>query len=182
MYEQERETVLSNVSMRDIAEKIGLAVNRSGYAKCPFHDEKTASLRLYDGKDGWYCFGCHAGGDVINFVMRYYGLKYRDALVWLSNAFCLRFSSPVHSSRLEAEKSKRSGFLLERTRKRKANALRDINGRYAEACIRRHRLMRWKLDMKPFSMLWTYAVQELPLVEIELDEMYEEMIALERSR
>ena len=37
---------------------------------CPFHSEKTPSMVVYPENQSFYCFGCGAGGDVINFVMR----------------------------------------------------------------------------------------------------------------
>lgn len=50
------------------AEHQGLQLKRSGsrwWACCPLHGEKTSSLCFYpDG--GWYCFGCHKGGDAVS--------------------------------------------------------------------------------------------------------------------
>lgn len=37
---------------------------------CPFHTEKTASFTVSPHKEIFYCFGCHAGGDVITFISR----------------------------------------------------------------------------------------------------------------
>src|ERR1043166_6700410 len=36
---------------------------------CPFHSEKTPSFTVHRDKQFFYCFGCHAGGDVFNIVM-----------------------------------------------------------------------------------------------------------------
>lgn len=38
--------------------------------QCPFHDEKTASFTVSPHKEIFYCFGCHAGGDVITFMTK----------------------------------------------------------------------------------------------------------------
>lgn len=38
--------------------------------QCPFHSEKTASFTVSPHKEIYYCFGCHAGGDVISFIAR----------------------------------------------------------------------------------------------------------------
>ena len=51
--------------------------------KCVFHDEKTASLRVYPGNNSYYCFGCKAGGDSIDFIMQLRNLSYRQALNYL---------------------------------------------------------------------------------------------------
>lgn len=56
------------VASADVARNAGVQLNRRGgreWARCPLHGEKTASLCFYpDG--GWYCFGCHAGGDAVD--------------------------------------------------------------------------------------------------------------------
>ena len=57
------QTLKDSITCRDAAEKYGLEVSRSGMARCPFHDDHTPSLKV----DEWfYCFGCHAQGDVID--------------------------------------------------------------------------------------------------------------------
>ena len=57
--------------------RYGIEPNRKGFAKCPFHSEKTASFRVY--KDGtFYCFGCGAHGDVITFVMKMQNLSFEE--------------------------------------------------------------------------------------------------------
>ena len=46
-----------------------------GYARCPLHDDHVPSLKLYDEpRDGWYCWACARGGDVIEYAAwRWYG-------------------------------------------------------------------------------------------------------------
>jgi len=51
---------------------------------CPFHSEKTPSFTVYPGTQSYYCFGCGAGGDVINFVMRTENLDYVAAVETLA--------------------------------------------------------------------------------------------------
>lgn len=50
--------------------------------RCPFHSEKTPSCLVYAGTQDphFYCFGCHAGGDVITFLMKIEGLTYMEAV------------------------------------------------------------------------------------------------------
>lgn len=47
---------------------------------CPFHKDKTPSLSIDDEKGLWNCFGCQAGGSVIDFVAKIKGISTRDAI------------------------------------------------------------------------------------------------------
>ena len=48
---------------------------------CPFHNEKTPSFTVNDGKKFYYCFGCHAHGDIMRFISETQGMSYRDAAI-----------------------------------------------------------------------------------------------------
>lgn len=54
---------------------------------CPFHGEKTPSFNLYTENNSFYCFGCHAGGDVITFVRKIENLDYIDAVKLLAQRY-----------------------------------------------------------------------------------------------
>jgi len=56
---------------------------RQHVGRCPFHDDKTPSFSVSEEKGVFHCFGCGAGGDVIDFVMKLYGLSFREALAEL---------------------------------------------------------------------------------------------------
>ena len=66
------ETVKQTVPTRQAAERYGLSVNQSGMARCPFHEDHNPSMKV---DDRFYCFGCHATGDVIDFTARLFGLS-----------------------------------------------------------------------------------------------------------
>ena len=60
-----------------------VSLKRSGanmFGLCPFHGEKTPSFSVAPDKGIYYCFGCHKGGSVINFMMEIEGLSYPDAI------------------------------------------------------------------------------------------------------
>ncbi len=72
----------------NIVDYIGKYVNLRKAGKnyvglCPFHAEKTPSFTVSESKQIFYCFGCHAGGDVIEFLTRYLKTDYMDVLQML---------------------------------------------------------------------------------------------------
>ncbi len=48
--------------------------------RCPFHNEKTPSFFVSTDRDSYYCFGCHAKGDIFTFVQEFEGLDFVGAL------------------------------------------------------------------------------------------------------
>ena len=56
-------------------------VRRDGKARCPWHaggEERTPSLHAYQDPDlGWFCFGCDAGGSIIDFGARLWSIDAR---------------------------------------------------------------------------------------------------------
>ena len=50
------------------------------WAPCPFHQEKSASFHVDDRKGFYYCFGCHAKGDVVTFVKEADNLGFMEAV------------------------------------------------------------------------------------------------------
>lgn len=66
------QSVKDLVPMVDAARLYGYEPNRADFIRCPFHNERTASLKLYDRS--FHCFGCGAHGSVIDFVVLLFGL------------------------------------------------------------------------------------------------------------
>ncbi len=79
------ELVTRNPVEEVVAEYVPLTRKGSNYfGLCPFHGEKTASFSVAPGKQIYYCFGCHKGGGVINFIMEIENLSYPDAVRFLA--------------------------------------------------------------------------------------------------
>lgn len=57
---------------------------RDSVCLCPFHSEKTASCHIYADTQSFYCFGCGAGGDVINFIRLIEHLDYIESIKFLA--------------------------------------------------------------------------------------------------
>lgn len=72
------------LTCREVAPRYGVRVNAAGMALCPFHDDRSPSMKL---SRGFYCFGCGAQGDVITFISRLFGISIRDAARKLSVDF-----------------------------------------------------------------------------------------------
>ena len=84
-----RETIEEILLRTDIQTLIGgyvtlkrASANLKGL--CPFHSEKSPSFTVYPANNSYYCFGCGAGGDQINFIMRMERLDYPDAVEFLA--------------------------------------------------------------------------------------------------
>ena len=78
------EAVKQSVTTRQAAERYGLNVNRNGMVVCPFHRDRHPSMKV-DRR--YYCFGCGATGDVIDFVARLFGLSSYEAAKKLAYDF-----------------------------------------------------------------------------------------------
>lgn len=78
------------LSKSDITEIISNYVDlkpkgRKLWGLCPFHGEKTPSFSVSPDKQLFYCFGCHVGGSVIQFIQQMEKLSYREAILFLAD-------------------------------------------------------------------------------------------------
>lgn len=73
------ELIKERTHMRQVAEMYGLEVRHNGFVRCPWHEDKTPSLRIYDDTDSFFCFSCHRGGDQIRFVSDLFSLAPLEA-------------------------------------------------------------------------------------------------------
>ena len=79
------ETVKNSITVKQAAEHYSFEVNRGDMICCPFHDDRHPSMKL--NRDYFYCFGCGATGDVIDFVVRLFGLSSYEAAKKLAYDF-----------------------------------------------------------------------------------------------
>ena len=84
-------TTYDNRVSREITERLDIVdivgetvkLSRKGnryWGLCPFHAEKTPSFSVTPERNMFYCFGCHAGGDIFSFVMKRDGVDFKEAL------------------------------------------------------------------------------------------------------
>lgn len=95
--------IRESVQMKDVVKKYRLTVNSSGFAVCPFHSEKTASLKIYNGGRGWHCYGCGSGGSVIDFIIKFFNVDKSGAIKIINNDFALNLPLGRSSTYRERE-------------------------------------------------------------------------------
>jgi len=77
-------------------------------AKCPFHNEKTASFYVSPDRNSFYCFGCGAKGDIFNFVEQFEGLDFMGALKLLAD----RAGVPLVFEKTETKSEKERLYMV----------------------------------------------------------------------
>lgn len=108
------EKIKSMVSMPEMMEQYGFRLDKAGFCKCPFHSERSASFKAYPGQRGYYCFGCGAHGSVIDFVMMYFGLSFKDALAKINEDFSLGLPIGEKLDRRKQLEMNRQAFMRNR--------------------------------------------------------------------
>lgn len=97
------ETVKATVTPCMAAERYGLPVQQGSMTRCPFHADRTPSMKL--NEDYFYCFGCGASGDVIDLAARLFGLSGYEAAKKLAADFGITEQKPSILARLQRGKS-----------------------------------------------------------------------------
>ncbi len=140
------EAVKAAVTPRMAAERYGLPVRQGNMICCPFHDDRTPSMKL--NEDYFYCFGCGAYGDVIALAAQLFDLPPAEAAKKLAADFGITDQKPSVLAKLKRNKSQTEleshsfrvlGDYLQILRDWKTHcapqSLEDaIDPRYAEAC------------------------------------------------
>ena len=122
--------VKAAVTVKDAAERYGLTVSRNGMACCPFHNDRHLSLKL--NEDYFFCFGCHATGDVIDFTARLYGLRNYQAAQKLAQDFGVNADS-MHEdpTTTPARQTGEKARMCQKTLDNYARLLRGWKNKYA---------------------------------------------------
>ncbi|HLS59386.1 MAG TPA: CHC2 zinc finger domain-containing protein, partial [Paracoccaceae bacterium] len=125
------------------------------WAPCPFHQEKTASFHVDDGKGFYYCFGCHAKGDAISFLREIENLGFMEAVEALAEEAGLPLPSrrpesraaDDRRSRLHAAMEAAVGFYrLQLATARAAEARAHLDGRGLTPAMRERFEIGWAPD------------------------------------
>ena len=132
---------------------------RAFWLSCPFHKDKTPSMKIDPDRQTFHCFSCGEGGDVIAFIQQLHGLTLKDALKHLGTAG--------------------NGFPeinpQKKTKKELVKAFRSWVAVYYETlCRERLSLEALTRDLKTMkeAELVAWAFHELPLIEYRLDILF----------
>lgn len=74
---------------------------------CPFHNEKTPSFSVSPDKQLYYCFGCGAGGGIVQFAMEMERLPYAEAIAFLAQRANMELPEETDDESLRRERAKR---------------------------------------------------------------------------
>jgi len=79
--------IMNRLDIVDIVSE-SVKLTRKGnryWGLCPFHEEKTSSFSVTPDKNLFYCFGCHAGGNIFTYIMKRDGLEFGEAVEMLAS-------------------------------------------------------------------------------------------------
>ena len=130
------DTVKAAVTPRMAAERYGLPIRQGSMIRCPFHADRTPSMKL--NEDYFYCFGCGATGDVIDFVARLFNLSSYDAAKKLSYDFRIDPDKPPAAAAL-----RKPQYPLAKAFQREEPHFQRV------LCDYLHLLERWKVQYAP---------------------------------
>ena len=135
------------VSVPEAARYYGIETKGNEMCRCPFHDDRHPSMKLYE--DHYHCFGCNAHGDVIDLVGRLFGLTAMQA----AKKICEDFGLDIPSGRKlpPAEKRKRikeanEALRSEKIRRAFSLAVRDLRLNLIRC---KEQLDGWKYGLAP---------------------------------
>lgn len=157
------DTVKQSVTTRQAAEMYGLKIRRNNMTSCPFHNDRTPSMKV---DNRFHCFGCGADGDVIDFVSRLFGISNLEAAQKIASDFGISYD-------VKSAVTKPKKIIC-----RKTDA--QIYAEAEQRCFRvlsdyYHLLKKWEIDYAPniddetWHPLFVEALQRKTHLEYLLD-------------
>lgn len=157
------DAVKQSVTTRQAAEMYGLKIRRNNMASCPFHNDRTPSMKV---DKRFHCFGCGADGDVIDFVSRLYGISSLEAAQKIASDFGISYDSkPVKAKPKKVVHKKSDAQIYAEAEQRCFRVLSDYY----------HLLRKWEMDYAPnmedetWHPLFVEALQKKSHLEYLLD-------------
>ena len=163
------EAVKQSTSARQVAEFYGAKVNKTGMCKCPFHNDKTPSMKI---DNRFYCFGCNETGDAVDYVSKLFGIGLREAAIKICEDLSLEYDKTTQKTKpvsrpIRPQKSETQIFA--EAQKYIFKVLSDFHGM----------LKKWKKEYEPrspdeeFHPHFVEALHKIDSVEYHLDTLLE---------
>lgn len=167
--QEDIDAVRNSVTMAALAGTYGMKINRNGFAKCPFHPDKSPSLKIYDGTKGYYCFVCNEGGDVIRFVQHHDRMTFEQAVRHIAGLFGI----PISDGNTISADSKRRMLERRREKERQAAAEAARKARLAEISGLIQLCEGWIGMCRPYDSLWMLLKKKREQLSVEWEALFE---------
>ncbi|MDY0213556.1 MAG: DNA primase [Desulfuromonadaceae bacterium] len=146
------------------------------FGLCPFHGEKTPSFSVNSSRQFFYCFGCGAGGNVFNFLMRIEGLGFAESVHRLGSRVGIEIQAEQLSPRRQQQRQERERqqqIMVEAVDFYHNILLRENEGAEARAYLRRRgytgeMVRRFRLGYAPAG--WDTLCAHLKRKDIDLEQ------------
>lgn len=111
------EQIRNEVDILEVVQRY-VSLKKSGknyFGLCPFHSEKTPSFSVSPDKQIYYCFGCHKGGDVFQFLIEIEQIPFYEAVSLLAEKVGISLPEPTHdaSNQIMSERERQVRKALE---------------------------------------------------------------------
>ncbi len=132
------------------------------WAPCPFHQEKSPSFHVDDRKGFYYCFGCHAKGDALNFVMETENLGFMEAVELLAREAGMTMPARDPAAAKKADRRSQLAEVMEEAVKYFRLQLKTGGGQTARDYLDRRGLKgdaqeRWQIGWAPDTRQGAFA-------------------------
>lgn len=157
------DAVKQSVTIRQAVEMYGLKIRRNNMVSCPFHNDRTPSMKV---DNRFHCFGCGADGDVIDFVSRLYGISSLEAAQKIASDFGISCDMKIVKAKpKKVIRKKTDAQIYAEAEQRCYRVLSDYY----------HLLKKWEIDYAPsmedetWHPLFVEALQKKSHLEYLLD-------------
>ena len=159
--------IVKAIPIFEILAKFDISINRSGFCCCPFHNEKTPSMKVYG--DHVYCFGCGQHADGIGLAAKILGVTPTEAATYLAGEFGIPIEgcAPTYAQIRAQAKARAELQALKELRRQKINEAFEILGAYIRL------LTEWKRTLPYNDRRYIWAIHHLSNAEYNFDELME---------
>lgn len=157
--------IVKAIPISEILTKLGISINRSGFCCCPFHNEKTPSMKVYS--DHVYCFGCGQHADGIGLAAKILGITPTEAATYLAREFGIPVEgrAPTYAQIRAQAKARAELQALKELRRQKINEAFKVLGAYIRL------LTEWQKTLPYNDRRYIWAIHHLNDAIYNFDEL-----------